>query len=133
MPHHLMTQLNYRGKVHFWNGIGFFISCTLVRVAACTVLGVYYIRDVVSFQPTDELGVGVWVCVCLSLVSFWIILLLSCYWYVHDVLGEVHKEFKIAFGHDYWRFWRLCLAKHKPPPKTVSSSASRVERDQNSF
>lgn len=130
MPHHLMTQLQYHGKAHFWNGLGFFISCTFVRVGACTVVGVYYIRDVVNFRPAAALGAGAWVCVCLSLVSYWIILVLSWYWYVNDVLGEVHKEFKMAFGAQYWKLWRRWLPQRKSQPKQVTSS--RAE-ENNTF
>ena len=92
MPHHLMTQLDYHGKWHFLNGLAFFATCTLARVFGCVALGISYVRDAATLHERDwELVL----CVSLSLVSFWAILLLSLYWYVHDVLGEVHKELAI--------------------------------------
>jgi len=98
MPHHLMTQLDYHGKWHFLNGLAFFATCTLARVFGCVALGISYVRDAATLHERDwELVL----CVSLSLVSFWAILLLSLYWYVHDVLGEVHKELAIKWGGDY--------------------------------
>ena len=131
MPHHLMTQLGYRGKAHFWNGIGFFLSCTLVSIAACTVVGGYYARDVATFRPPSHLGVSVWVCISLSLVAYWIILILSWYWYIADVLGEVHKEFQLAFGRGYWKIWRRVMPATKQtddawPPESRQSPVAHL-------
>ena len=125
MPHHLMTQYGYHGKLHFINGLLFFLSCTLVRVGGCVVLGVFYIVDVVSIDVTavggtqrdadtaaaSDYGAGLFVALSLSLISFWVILALSCYWYAKDVLSEVHKEFKMSFGETYWRRCCPCAPK----------------------
>ena len=104
--------------------MAFFISCTLVRIVACTLLGIYYIVDVVTWKPDAQLGSGAWVCVSLSLLAYWIILILSWYWYIKDVLAEVHKEFKQAFGAEYLKCWRKCMPKSAVG--STSATSSRV-------
>ena len=112
MPHHLMTQCNYRGKWHVYNGVAFFIFCTFVRVIGATVLFGFYVRDVVAFKPHLVLGAanaaGAWVSVLLSLTAYLVILALSIYWYVKEVLSEVQKEFKQIFGPRWYLCGCLC-------------------------
>ena len=115
MPHHLMTQLGYHGRLHFLNGLLFFVTCTFVRVLGCLVLGVVYAVDVLRYRDDGAgYGAGLHVALGLSLVSFWVILMLSAYWYWRDVLREVHKEFKQAFGEKYWL--RCCACVRRCPP-----------------
>ena len=128
MPHHLMTQVQYHGKLHFINGILFFVTCTLVRIASCTLLGVYYVVDLATWDPDPSLGAAARVCVGLSLVSFWMILLLSWYWYVNDVLGEVHREFQQSFGRDYWKRWCRCLLGNSASSATTSRGTRVVNK-----
>jgi hypothetical protein len=138
MPHHLMTQVRYHGKWHFLNGVCFFFTCTFVRIVGSTILGVYFIRDAAAFDPTLMYGVGgAWgarVSVVFSLVSFWIILLLSCYWYANDVLSEVHKEFSNAWGKGYWKVWRKCGPCCRPSERSVEGEkvASRTRAPNTS-
>ena len=128
-----MSQCNYHGRWHFWNGLAFFICCTFVRVLGATVLFGFYIRDAVHFKPHAVLGAanaaGAWVAVLLSLVSYAVILFCSYYWYIKEVLSEVHKEFKLAFGAEYWKPWKRWLPKRTSQPKHVTSS--RVEEKNN--
>ena len=78
-----------------------------LRVGGCLALGIAYIADVATFDAGGD--AAIYVPLSLSLVAYWAILLLSLYWYWHDVLGEVHKEFKLAFGEHYLRRWCPCL------------------------
>lgn len=83
-----------------------------VRVLGCLVLGIFYVYDVATLDIAtydSELGWALYLCVSVSLVAYWIILSLSIYWYVHDVLGEVHKEFKMKMGPGYWKRWCPCF------------------------
>lgn len=124
MPHHLMTQLDYSGKWHFVNGLLFFVSCTFVRVLGCIVLGLVYLVDVITLGSSsassaesgsgsggegDDVNPAIYVPLSLSLISFFVILALSIYWYVKDVLAEVHKEFQKAFGSQYLTRTCPCL------------------------
>ena len=128
MPHHLMTQWGYRGKWHVYNGVAFFLFCTFVRVIGAMVLGAFYIRDIVAFRPHAVLGAanaaGAWVSVLLSLTAYLVILALSIYWYVMEVLSEVHKEFKQIFGPKWYLCGCLCAAKGGAAAATYDKTAA---------
>jgi len=107
-PHMLMTQRRYTGIWHMLNGLMFLITFTGSRIIACTVVGGLYIRDYAQMNTSDP---SVWVAVGVSLVAYWILMVLSYMWFKQLVFPVAHFELKRYFGDFYYlRCCPACLA-----------------------
>ena len=125
-PHLLMTQLRYSGPLHFINGVCFLITYTGSRIIACTILGVLYVID---YARLDSDEWAAWLALGVCIAVYWVLMVLSYFWYQRDVMKVTHQELKRYLGADYLR--RCCPCAASAPRsllRTPGSKASQTPR-----
>ena len=115
IPHVLMVQLRHRSRTAKLNSLALFVAYTLGRIVVCTALVPLSLADLAAFAPPDD---GRWLAASVGLLCFYGLLLLSWFWYVHDILPALHAALQESLGATYYHaccprcvralVWRHC-------------------------
>lgn len=88
LPYILMKQSGYSGAPFIVLGSLFVVVYFVCRIVLGTWLGIAFAVDVAALASSDA---GLWVAVVTSLLTYWLLMGLSVYWWFTEVMPNLHN------------------------------------------